>query len=188
LPIIPGSCTPVNEPLRRAPSLDRDLVLARQGDHPERKDVRSSEHEITSCRDFSETNANEPPITHRNTTRTTSGPELPPRAGRSTQATYLLAVRCPVYRGRDSSLGFRTELENLVCDGKGKGTSGSPVRRKVPRRRPGADCSIGALIRGNSPRSKGSWPPVLIRVNGKPEELEVEGRRQSSVGGTSRLS
>jgi len=44
--------------------------------------------------------ANEPPTTHRNTTRTTSEPELPARAGRSTEATYWLAVRCPVYRGR----------------------------------------------------------------------------------------
>src|ERR1035441_1942412 len=66
-----------------------------------------------------ETNANEPPMTHRNTTRTTSEPELPASAGKSTEVTYLLAVRCPVYRGRDSSLGFRTELENLVGDAKG---------------------------------------------------------------------
>jgi len=29
---------------------------------------------------------------------------------------------------------------------------------------------------------------VLIRVNGQPEELDVGGRRQSSVGGTSRIS
>ena len=34
--------------------------------------------------------------------------------------TYLLAMRCPVYRRRDSHSGFRTELENLVwrCQGK----------------------------------------------------------------------
>ena len=37
--------------------------------------------------------------------------------------TYLLAMRCPVYRRRDSHPGFRTELENLAGDGKGKGTS-----------------------------------------------------------------
>ena len=37
--------------------------------------------------------------------------------------TYLLAMRCPVYRRRESHLGFRTELENLVGDGKGKGAS-----------------------------------------------------------------
>ena len=39
--------------------------------------------------------------------------------------TYLLAMRCPVYRRRDSHPGFRTELENLVGDAKGKGASGS---------------------------------------------------------------
>jgi hypothetical protein len=106
-----------------------------------------------------ETNANEPPTTHRNTTRTTSEPELPARAGRSTEATYLLAVRCPVYRGRDSSLGFRTELENLVCDGKGKGTSGSPVRPKVPTRKPGANCFVVARKRSNSRGAKGAGHP-----------------------------
>jgi RNA-directed DNA polymerase len=38
--------------------------------------------------------------------------------------TYLLAMRCPVYRRRDSQLGSRAELENLSGDVKGKGTSG----------------------------------------------------------------
>ena len=38
--------------------------------------------------------------------------------------TYLLAIRCPVYRRRDSHSGFRTELENLADDAKGKGASG----------------------------------------------------------------
>jgi hypothetical protein len=123
------------------------------GRHGKRRDIRSRHVGIR------ETNANEPPITHRNTTRTTSEPELPARAGRSTEATYSLAVRCPVSRGRDSSLGFRTELENLVCDGKGKGTSGSPVRPKVPMRKPGADCSVGALIRGNARGAKGAGHP-----------------------------
>ena len=49
-------------------------------------------------------------------------------------ATYLLAMWCPVYKRRDSNSGFRTELENLAGDGKGKGTSGSTVRLKVPMR------------------------------------------------------
>jgi hypothetical protein len=38
--------------------------------------------------------------------------------------TYLSAVRCPVYRRRDSHSGFRTERENLAGDAKGKDTSG----------------------------------------------------------------
>ena len=58
------------------------------------------------------------------------------------EETYLLAMRCPVYRRRDSNLGFRAELENLAGDGKGKGASGSnreaestdaPERGGLPR-------------------------------------------------------
>ena len=118
-----------------------------------RRDIRSRHVGIR------ETNANEPPTTHRNTTPTTSEPELPARAGRSTEATYLLAVRCPVYRGRHSDSGFRTELENLVGDVKGKGTSGSPARPKVPMCRPGADCSVVAVKRINSRGAKGAGHP-----------------------------
>ena len=69
--------------------------------------------------------------------------------------TYLLAMRCPVYRGRDSNLGSGRELENLLGDGKGKGTSGGPVRPKVPRRRAGADRFVVALKRGNARGAKG---------------------------------
>ena len=50
------------------------------------------------------------------------------------EETYSLAMRCPVYRRRDSNLGFRAELENLAGDGKGKGTSGSTARLNVPMR------------------------------------------------------
>ena len=89
----------------------------------------------------------------------TSEPKLPARVGRSTEATYLLAVRCPVYRGRDSSLGFRTELENLVGDAKGKGASGSPARPKVLIRKAGADCPVVAMQRGNAREVKGAGHP-----------------------------
>ena len=64
--------------------------------------------------------------------------------------TYLLAVRCPVQRRRESSPGFRAELENLVGDDKGKGPNGRTVRPKVPRHPPGADCSVVARNRGNA--------------------------------------
>jgi len=74
-----------------------------------------------------ETNANEALMTHRNTTLTTSKPGMPATSGKSTAVTYLLAVRCWVYRSRESNSGLRTELENLVGDAKGKGTSGSPI-------------------------------------------------------------
>jgi len=62
--------------------------------------------------------------------------------------TYLLAMRCPVYRRRDSHPGFRTELENLVGNAKGEGPSGSPARPTVPMCRTGADCSVVAMRPG----------------------------------------
>jgi len=64
------------------------------------------------------------------------------------EETYLLAMRCPVYRRRDSNLGFRAELENLVGSVKGKGTSGRTARLKVPMGEPGADCSIVPMKAG----------------------------------------
>jgi len=63
-------------------------------------------------------------------------------------ATSLLAMGCPVYRRRDSHAGSRTERENLDGDAKGKGTSGSPVRPKVPMRRSGADGFVVVMKRG----------------------------------------
>jgi hypothetical protein len=54
----------------------------------------------------------------------TSKPESSPCSGKSIADTYLLAMRCPVYRRRDSHSGFRMELENLSGDAKRKGASG----------------------------------------------------------------
>ena len=54
--------------------------------------------------------------------------------------------------------------------------------------KPGADCSIGALSRGNSRGAKGAGHPYGSESKGQPEELDVGGRRPSSVGGTSRIS
>ena len=73
---------------------------------------------------------------------TTSKPESPACSGNSMEETYLLAMRCPVFRRRDSHSGFRTELETLVDDVKGKDASGDPVRSKVPMHRSGSDCPI----------------------------------------------
>ena len=44
-------------------------------------------------------------------------------SGISIADTYLPAMRRPAYRRHDPHSGFRTELENRVDDGKGKGTS-----------------------------------------------------------------
>jgi hypothetical protein len=56
--------------------------------------------------------------------QTASKLEPPACSRKSVAGTCLLATRCPVYRRRDSHSGFRTELENLADDAKGKGASG----------------------------------------------------------------
>jgi hypothetical protein len=89
------------------------------------------------------------------------------------EGTYLLAMRCPVYRRHDSYPGFRTELENRVGDAKGKGTSGHPMRPKVPMHRSGAHCFVVARKRGNSRGAKGAGHSRQDGVNGQPEELLV---------------
>ena len=59
---------------------------------------------------------------------TTPKPGCQHDPGMSVAATYLLAMRCPVYRGRDPDLGFRAELENLDGDAKGKDAMGPATR------------------------------------------------------------
>jgi hypothetical protein len=80
--------------------------------------------------------------------------------------TYLLAVRCPMYRQHDFHLGFDTELENLSA-AEGKCTSGGPARPKVPIRRPGRDCLILAWKRVTPVERRGQAIRVMINlVNG----------------------
>ena len=85
----------------------------------------------------------------------TSKPELPPCSGKSMEDTYLLTMRCPVFRRRDSHLGFRMELETLAGHAKGKSASGGPARLKVPMGQLGADCPIVVMKRGNARGAKG---------------------------------
>src|SRR5438445_10544795 len=90
-----------------------------------------------------ETSANELLTTHRNRTQTTSKPECPACSESSMEGTYLLAMRCPVYRRRDSHPGLRTELENLVGNAKGR----------RPKRKPSKADSTDVPNRGGLLRS-----------------------------------
>ena len=78
------------------------------------------------------------------TPQMTSKPELVPYSGSSMAATCLLAMRCPGVEGLTLFWAFRTELENLVGDGKGNGTIGRTERPKVPMRQ-----SRGGLLRSS---------------------------------------
>ena len=103
-----------------------------------------------------ETSASKLLMRHRNrpTGRIKTG--APPLSGKSMAVTYLLAMRCPVYKQRDFHLGFDTELENLMGGDKGKGASGRTARPKVPIRRSGTDCLVVALKRSNARGAKGA--------------------------------
>src|SRR6516164_7284803 len=121
-------------------------------------------------------------------TWTTSKPESSPCSGISVEDTYLLTMRCPVFRRRDSHLGFRMELETLAGHAKGKGTSGCPARPRVPMGQSGADRPIVVMKRGNAREAKGVGHSRRCWVNGRPEEPSLfAGRRQPCVGGTSRM-
>src|ERR1700739_4004819 len=101
-----------------------------------------------------ETSASESLAKHRKRIQMTSKPGPLPSPGKSMAETYLLAMRCPVLRRRDSPSGFCTELENLDGDGKGKAQAAKTARPKVPMRRPGADCLVVVMKRGNARGAK----------------------------------
>src|ERR1019366_2097585 len=103
--------------------------------------------------------------------------------------TYLLAMRCPVCRRRDSHSGFRMERENLAGDAKGKGASGSHREAE----------STDAPERGGLPRSSDEAGVMLVERRGRVTEVgsgqpatggtwSLNGRRQPSNGGTSRMT
>ena len=98
-------------------------------------------------------------------------PGSPPCPGSSMEDTYLPSMRGPAFRRHDSYPGFRTELESLVGDDKGKSTSGRTTRLKVPMYQPESHCSIIARKRSNVRRAKGAGHPRQEGVNGQPEEL-----------------
>jgi hypothetical protein len=76
-----------------------------------------------------------------------------------------------VYRRRDPDPGFRTELEILVGDGKGKGTSGDPRGRKY---RSAGQCPIVVRKPGNAGGAKGAGHSRRDhKVNGQPEESRI---------------
>src|SRR5271165_4786689 len=121
-------------------------------------------------------------------TWTASKPGSPSCSGMSVEDTCLLTTRCPVFRRRDSHLGFRMELETLAGHAKGKGTSGRPARPKVPMGQSGADRPIVAMKRGNARGAKGVGHSRRCWVNGRPEEPSFfAGRRRPSLSGTSRM-
>src|SRR5215813_11302843 len=102
-----------------------------------------------------ETSASESLEKHRKRIQMTSKPGPLPSPGKSMAETYLLAMRCPVLRRRDSLIRvFCTELENLDVMAREKVQAAKTARPKVPMRRPGADCLVVVMKRGNAGGAK----------------------------------
>src|ERR1700737_403929 len=126
-----------------------------------------------------ETSASEPLAKHRKRIQMTSKPGPLPSSGKSMAETYVLAMRCPVLRRRDSHSGFCTELENLDGDGKGKGTSGQN------REAEGSDGQTGGGLFGG--RDEGGQRPWSEASRSSPFRLgqpATGGARYSTEGGS----
>src|SRR6266481_5301574 len=112
-----------------------------------------------------------------------------PSFGISLGDVLRLPKRHPACRWREPQLGSCTERENLTGDAKGKGASGAN------REAESTDASgRGGLLRssdeaGQCPWSEGGRSPTLgvsqLATGGAPI---LDGRRQPSFGGTSRMT
>src|SRR6516165_12764814 len=110
-----------------------------------------------------------------------------------------LPKRHPAWRRREAQSGSCTERENLAGDAKGKGTSGSnreaestdapergcrvvgiELRRRV--------CFFVVMKRGNARGAKGVGHRHWLGSTGNGRNPMVNGRRQPSRGGTSRMN
>src|SRR5262245_4304586 len=118
-----------------------------------------------------------------------SKPGADPSSGISSEDVLIPTERHPACRRREARPGSGMERENLAGDGKGKGTSGSNREAE----------STDAPERGGPPRSSGEAGVMLVERRGRViavdlgqsvrrEEPFVNGRRQPSRDGTSRMS
>src|SRR5215467_8953703 len=82
--------------------------------------------------------------------------------------------------------------ENLACDVKRKSARGQTPRLKVAMLTPGMDCSVVALKRGNARGARGTGhplhDPLMVANRIWDEPWGCRGRRQPSLGGTSRMT
>jgi len=135
-----------------------------------------------------ETNASEPLMTHRKLLRRRQNRRRANLPGSAWKAAYLLSMWRPVWRRRDSHLGFRTELENLDGDAKGKSTSGEnrEAESTDAPARGGLLCSSDEA--GVMPVERREQAIAIgLGSTGNGRNLMLNGMRQPSCDGTSRM-
>src|SRR5215472_13934041 len=91
-----------------------------------------------------------------------------------------------------STQASERKRENLACDVKRKSARGQTPRLKVAMLTPGMDCSVVALKRGNARGARGTGhplhDPLMVANRIWDEPWGCGGRRQPSMGGTSRMT
>src|ERR1700746_4233984 len=80
------------------------------------------------------------------------------------------------------------ERENRAGNAKGRTQAATTARSKIPMRRRGADCLVLAMKRGNARGAKGAGHRHWIGSTSNGRNPIVNGRRQPSCDGTSRMN
>ena len=118
-----------------------------------------------------------------------SKPGADPSSGISSVDILILTERHPACRQREARPGSCAERENLAGDAKGKGTSGAN------REAESTDAPVrGGLLRSSVEASvtlverREQAIAIWIRSTGNGRSLILDGRRQPSCGGTSRMN
>jgi hypothetical protein len=99
-----------------------------------------------------ETSASKLLMRHRNISSEGIKTGAPPLSGKSMVVTYLLPMRCPVYKQRDFHLGFDRELENLIGGATPPSTgavSGAGAARKLSRSKSVKDSMAASILKSH---------------------------------------
>jgi hypothetical protein len=116
-----------------------------------------------------------------------SKPGGDPSSGISSVDDLILTEWHPACRQREARPGCRTERENLAGDAKGKGTSGVNREAEIADASGRGGLPVVALKRGNARGAKGAGHRHWVGSTGNGRNPTINGRRQPSRGGTSRM-
>ena len=121
-----------------------------------------------------------------------SKPGADPSSGISVGDVLRLPTRHPAYRRPKLNLALVGNVRTYTAMLREKAQSVTTARPKVPMRRLGAHCLVVAMKRGNARGAKGvghqRWiGSAGVGSTGSGRNLIINGRRQPSHGGTSRM-
>jgi hypothetical protein len=150
--------------------------------------IKSPGHDLGQV-SVQKTSASEPSKTRRYLVRCRQNRGRKPLPGQVRREPAVLCGRRPAYRGRELDTGFCAELWEPACRCEGKRRKGDNPRPKVPMRQAGADSSVVVMTRGMPVERREGVTRIEIRGQRETGGARgFDGRRQPSVGGTSRMT